>query len=298
MGLFFQVVLPIMAVFGSGFILQRIRILDVKSLATTSIYIFLPTLVFTTLYESSFNQGYTYIIVFAFFLLFMMIVINKILARVFKWNQSVESGSILTTAFMNGGNYGVPVILYSIGEAAMPYAIFFMVLQSLVMNVFGVYYASRSTSGFSRAFKTIFKMPATYAAVLAFLLQAIPWEIPESIYSTLTMVADAAIPLMMVMLGMQLASITSLKFNWQVILSAVGVRMVVSPLLAFLFVWILPIEPVLASVIIIVAAMPSAATTTMYAIEFDSEPDLVSSITLVTTLISIVTVTVLLNVIA
>lgn len=297
MQLFFQVVLPIIAVFGAGYILQRIRILDVKSLATASIYIFLPALVFTTLYESSFNQGFTYMIVFAFLLLFLIILVNKLLARIFHWEESVESGSILSTAFMNNGNYGVPVMLFSLGEAAMPYAIFFMVVQTLIMNVFGVYYASRSTSGFKVALLTIFKMPATYATVLAFVFQAIPWEIPESIYSTLTMVGDAAIPLMMVMLGMQLASITSLKFNWQVISSAVGIRMVLSPLLAFLFIWMVPVDPIIGSVLVIAAAMPSAATTTMFAIEFDSEPDLVSSVTLVTTLISIVTVTILLNII-
>ncbi|MFD1039769.1 AEC family transporter [Virgibacillus byunsanensis] len=298
MQLFFEVVLPIIAVFGVGFLLQRIRVLDVKSLATTSIYIFMPALVFTSLYESSFNQGYTIIIIFAFFLLFAMVMVNKVLAYIFKWPQSVESGSILTTAFMNGGNYGVPVMIFSLGEAAIPYAVFFMVLQSLIMNFFGVYYASRSTSGFVRAFKTIFKMPATYAAILAFVLQAIPWEIPSAAYSTLTMVGDAAIPLMMVMLGMQLASITSLNFNWQVISSAVVTRMLLSPALAFLFIWIIPVDPIIGSVIVIVAAMPSAATTTMFAIEFDTEPDLVSSITLVTTLISIVSVTVLLNILA
>jgi len=73
--------------------------------------------------------------------------------------------------------------------------------------------------------------------------------------------------------------------------------MILSPLLAFLFIWLVPGDPVINAVLVIVAAMPSAATTTMYAIKFDSEPDLVSSITLVTTLVSIVTVTVLLNVI-
>lgn len=297
MAIFFQVVLPIMAVFGAGFVLQRIRVLDVKSLAAASIYIFLPALVFTNLYEASFNQGYTVIVIYAFLLLFLMIVLIKTCARAFKWTESVESGSILTTAFMNGGNYGVPVILFSIGEEAMPYAIFLMVLQTMIMNVFGVYYASRSTSGFLRALKTIFKMPATYAAVLGIGFQAMSVSIPESVYSTLTMLGNAAIPLMMVILGMQLASITSLKFDWQVILSASITRMVISPLFALLFIWLVPVEPVIGAVIVIVAAMPSAATTTMYAIEFDSEPDLVSSITLVTTLVSIITVTVLLNII-
>lgn len=297
MGLFFEVVLPIIAVFAAGFLLQRIRVIDVKSVATVSIYIFLPALVFTSLYEAEYDQRFTIIIIFAFFLLAMMIFINKILARIFNWNQSTESATILTTAFMNGGNYGVPVILFSLGDAALPYAIFFMVLQSLVMNSFGVYYASKSTSGIPRAIKTIFKMPATYAAVLAFIFQEIPWEIPTAAYSTLTMVGGAAIPVMMVMLGMQLASITSLKFNWQILTSAVVVRMVISPLLAFLFIIALDVDSLIGSVLLIIAAMPSAATTTMYAIEFDSEPDLVSSITLVTTLLSIVTVTVLLNVI-
>lgn len=298
MGLFFEVVLPIIAVFGVGFLLQRIRVLDVKSIAAVSIYIFLPALVFTSLHEAEYDQGFTIIIIFAFFLLFMMIVINKVLARIFKWKQSVESATILTTAFMNGGNYGVPVILFSLGEAALPYAIFFMVLQSLVMNFFGVYYASKGTSGIPRAVKTIFKMPATYAAVLAFIFQKIPWEIPDPVYSTLSMVGSAAIPLMMVMLGMQLASITSLRFNWQILTSAVVIRMVISPILALLFIMALDVNTLIGSVLLIVAAMPSAATTTMYAIEFDTEPDLVSSITLVTTLVSVLSVTILLNFIA
>lgn len=297
MDLFFQVVLPIMAVFGAGFLLQRIRILDVKSLAAVSIYIFLPALVFTTLYEASFNQGYTIIVMFAFLLLFAMILCVKVFAWIFKWSDSVESGTILTTAFMNGGNYGVPVLLFSVGEAAMPYAVFLMVLQSLIMNVFGVYYASRSASGFLQACKSVLKMPATYAAILGIGFQALSINIPESVYSTLTMLSDAAIPLMMVILGMQLASITSLKFNWQVIISATGTRMILSPVLAFLFIWLVPVDPIIGAVLVVVAAMPSAATTTMYAIEFDAEPDLVSSITLVTTLVSIVTVTVLLNLI-
>ncbi|MFD2044868.1 AEC family transporter [Ornithinibacillus salinisoli] len=297
MGLFFNVILPIVAVFGAGYILQRIRILDVKSIASMSIHIFLPALVFTQLYEAEFDQSYTIILGFSFFLLIMMIVLNKILRRILKWERSVESASILTSAFMNAGNYGVPVILFSIGQEALPYAVFFMVIQTIFMNAFGVYYASRDKSGYKRAVKTILRLPATYAAVFAFILQNIAWEIPEPVFSTLSMLSGAAIPIMMVMLGMQLASITSIKFNWQVIISALTIRMIVAPLLTFAFILVLDVDPIIGTVLFILASMPSAATTTMYAIEFDTEPDLVSSITLVTTLFSIVSITVLLNLI-
>src|SRR5699024_11282399 len=92
-----------------------------------------------------------------FVLFYVMVILNKILAKVFKWKQKTESASILATGFMNSGNYGLPVVLFSLGQAALPYAIFIMVIQSLQNNFFGIYYASRSTSGISRALKNIMK---------------------------------------------------------------------------------------------------------------------------------------------
>ncbi|MFS0674080.1 AEC family transporter [Ornithinibacillus sp. 179-J 7C1 HS] len=296
MNIFINVILPVISVFVLGFILQRFKPINIKAVSTVSIYIFLPALVFTKLYEATFDKSYTVLILFAFVQLGAMILLSKLAKKVFKWSRSVESASILTSGFMNAGNYGVPVILFAIGDEAIPFAIFFMVIQTMFMNSFGVYYASRSSNGVGQAFLKIFKMPATYAAIFAIILQNISWEIPETIYSTLTMLGGAAIPIMMVVLGMQLATITSIKFNWQVIISTVFNRMVIGPLLAIGFVSLLDVDPIVAIVIIIVAAMPSAATTTMYAIQFDSEPDLVSSITLVATVFSVVSLTILLNV--
>jgi len=295
MSLFLNVILPIMVVFASGFILQRVRLLDVKSVSAVTLYILSPALIFVTLYDAEFDSGFMVIIVYMFVLFFMMVFLNKILAKLFKWSPSTESASILATGFMNSGNYGLPVVLFSVGSAAVPYAIFIMVVQALQNNFFGVYYASRSTSGMKMAFENILKMPTTYAAILAFIFQFFSIGIPESVHSTLTMVGDAAIPVMMIMLGMQLGSMTGLKLNWQVVTSAVLLKMIVAPIIAFLFVLIVDVDPIIATVLITISAMPTAATTTMYAIEFDTEPELVSSITLISTIISIVTLTVLLN---
>ncbi|MFA1821910.1 AEC family transporter [Virgibacillus oceani] len=298
MSLFLNVILPIIAVFASGFILQRIRLLDVKSVSAVSIYILMPSLVFVGLYDAEFDSSYVIIIIYMFVLFFLMVFLNKMLARLLNWSPSTESASILSTGFMNSGNYGLPVVLFSIGGAALPYAIFIMVIQSLQNNFFGVYYASRSTSGMKRALINILKMPTTYAAILAMLFQPLNVEVPEAVYSTLAMVGDAGIPVMMIVLGMQLASITGIKINWQVIVSAVTLKMVVAPLFAFLFVWLMDVDPLIGVILIIISAMPTAATTTMYAIEFDTEPDLVSSITFISTVVSVVSLTILLNIVA
>ncbi len=297
MMLFLSVILPIMAVFASGFILQRIRILDVKSISTVSLYILSPALIFVTLYDAEYDSGFFIILIYMFVLFYLMVALNKLLARIFKWEPDTESASILATGFMNSGNYGLPVVLFSVGEAAVPYAIFIMVVQALQNNFFGIYYASRSTNGIRRACENILKMPTTYAAILAFIFKYVAVPIPDAIHSTLAMVGDAAIPVMMIMLGMQLGSITGLKLNWQVVTSAVTLKMIIAPAIAYLFVFIVDVDPIIASVLIIISAMPTAATTTMYAIEFDSEPELVSSITLISTLVSIVTLSVLLNIV-
>ncbi|BAC14548.1 AEC family transporter [Oceanobacillus iheyensis] len=297
MSLFIEVIMPIMAVFASGFILQRIRLLDVKSVSAVCLYILTPALVFVTLYDATFDSGFVIIVIYMFALFFIMVFINKVLAKLFGWNSNKESAAILATGFMNSGNYGLPVVLFSIGPAAVPYAIFIMVVQALQNNFFGVYYASRSTSGMKKAMKNVLKMPTTYAAVFAFICSWLSITIPDFIHSTLTMVGDAAIPVMMIMLGMQLGSLIGLKLDWQVVVSSVSLKMIIAPLIAWLFVSIIDVDPLIATVLIIISAMPTAATTTMYAIEFDTEPELVSSITFISTIVSVITLTILLNII-
>src|SRR5699024_11238239 len=122
---------------------------------------------------------------------------------------------------MNSLNYRLPVVLFSLGNAALPYAIFIMVIQSLQNNFFGIYYASRSTSGISRALKNIMKMPTTYAAILAFIFHYFNVVVSESIFSTLYMDGDTAISFIMIMLGIQLTSIVGLIIDCQLVISGV-----------------------------------------------------------------------------
>lgn len=297
MSLFLNIILPIIAVFGIGFVLQRARGLNVQSLAVVSIYVLSPALVFSGLYEADLNSDYLIIAVFMMVLFYAMVAINKVLARIFRWDQSVESASILATGFMNSGNYGLPVVLFSFGEVALPYAIFIMIVQSIQNNFFGIYYASRSTSGMLIAFANVMKMPATYAAILAFFFQYMQVELPTPITDTVSMVGMAAIPMMMIILGMQLAKTRISRQNVPVIASGVMLKMIAAPIIASVFVWLVDVDPLIGAVLIIISAMPTAATTTMYAIEFDTQPDLVSSITFISTVISIVTLSVLLNIV-
>ncbi|KHE66759.1 AEC family transporter, partial [Halobacillus sp. BBL2006] len=154
MTIFFQVVLPVVLVFFAGYVLQKILKLEIKSISTVALYIMLPCLVFKTFYEAEFDRDYLMMVVFSALLLFGILAIDKLAAKVLRYDTPTESGLILSTAFMNAGNYGAPIVLFAFGEEGFVYSVSFMVLQQIVMNFFGVYYAAKGAAGMTMAIKT------------------------------------------------------------------------------------------------------------------------------------------------
>ncbi len=294
MTVFIQVVLPVLLVFGAGYLLQKLAKLDLKSVSTVALYIMLPCLVFKTFYNAELNGEYVMMLVFSILLLVSILVINKIVAKVKGYDASMESGLILSTAFMNSGNYGAPIILFAFGEAGFVYSVSFLVLQAIIMNFFGVYYAARGKSGLRMAIVSVLKMPPTYAVIVALIMNLGSLKMPGNLMSSVELLANASIPMVMVVLGMQLAGISIKNMDWSKVSYASIVRLIASPAIAFGLTLFLPMSDLMASVLIVSAAMPSAATTTIYAVQFDSKPELVSSITLMTTLLSVVTIPILL----
>ncbi|WP_173915569.1 AEC family transporter [Halobacillus sp. Marseille-Q1614] len=298
MAIFIEVVLPVILIFLSGFLLQKFMRMEIKSISTVVLYIMLPCLVFETFYRAEFNQEYAMMIAFSILLLVCILLINKLAARVANYSTAVESGLILSTAFMNAGNYGTPIVLFAFGEQGFVYAVSFMVIQQIVMNFFGVYYAAKGAAGFRLAIQTVLKMPPTYAVILALIAKFTSIPVSNNVLSSIGLVGQAAIPVVMILLGMQLANITIKQLDWSKVTYASILRLVVSPFIAWGLTLLLPMNDLMASVLIIAAAMPSAATTTMYAVQFDAKPDLVSSITLITTLLSVITIPIALNILS
>jgi predicted permease len=294
MQIFVQVMLPVILIFLLGYVVQCWKRIDLRAISTLVIYILTPSLVFRTFYITELNNQYLMIVVFSLILFFILVGLNMLYNRLRKYSQSVESGLVLSVGFMNGGNYGAPVLLFAYGEVAFAYAISILVIHAIMMNFFGGFYANRSKGGIRSAFLAVLKLPAIYAAVLALSLQTFNLQMPANFFAAVDLVASAAIPVVMLILGMQLAEMKLKALDWDKISYGTAVRLFISPAIAYVLVHFLPIEPLLQKTLIVTAAMPSAAMAVIFAIQFDAEPKLVSSITFISTLLSIVTVTALL----
>lgn len=291
-----NVIIPVCLIFFVGYIGQKIFRLNIKSVSTVALYLMTPALMFQTFYKTELNRTFLQIVIYVVLLSVIIIWLMKGIGIFRKYTPSVTSSLILATAFMNNGNFGAPVVLFAYGDKGFQYAVIILTLHTMIISTFGVYYAAKGRMDIKSSLFSILKMPMIWGSIAGLLWQYLHIPLPENMYNAISLVADAAIPTVMITLGMQLAELKPGNLQWGKISLALIVRLLISPVIAWAIAYCLGAEPLLEKVMIVSAAMPAAAITTMYALQYDSEPDLVSSITLFGTLLSVITLSILLTV--
>ncbi|HZG71064.1 MAG TPA: AEC family transporter [Chondromyces sp.] len=294
---FIMIVLPAFLIFLIGYIGQKTIGFNIKSISTAALYLMYPFLSFRTFYTNSMTIEYIYIFIFCILLCATMTGVVLITSKIRKSPRSITAAFILSGVFMNAGNYGTPIILFAFGGAGFDYAIIMMIVQSLLMNTIGLYIAAMGgseKSSMKESLMKVAKMPMIHGAIIGAFFHAASITVPESVMGAIDLVADATIPTIMIVLGMQLAAFNKQRVKLSDVSLIVMIKMFLSPLAAYIIITLMPIEGLLAGILIILSAMPSAANTAMVSLQFNTEPDLVSFTTLVTTIISIVTIPLLL----
>jgi predicted permease len=299
---FLAVLLPVLFIFAIGYIGQKTLHINPRNVSKMAVYLLMPFLAFRTFYEQELNSVYLYLAIFALGLCYGTIAVVYGISYFKKYTKNESSSLILSSAFMNNGNYGTPVALFAFGAAGFDIAIVLMVIQSLVMSTIGIYYAAKGSedkqTGMKEALLAVFKMPVVYGSLAGITLQLGNVSIPDMFYKSIDLVANAAIPSVMIILGMQLATITVKKLEVEKLLYSIGIKLALAPLIAYLFASILPVSDLVGDIMILMAAMPSAANTTLLSLEYNTKPEFVSSVTLVSTIASVVTLPIILALIS
>jgi predicted permease len=133
-------------------------------------------------------------------------------------------------------------------------------------------------------------IPAVYGAAAALLTLSLGIRIPETVMAPITLLSDAALPMMILVLGMQLE-----RASWPerpgVVAAAVLVSLVLTPLVALGIAHLVGLQGAAFRAGVLQTSMPTAVITTILAVEFDVLPDFVTSVVFVSTLLSPLTVT-------
>ncbi|MBE0599445.1 MAG: AEC family transporter [Desulfuromonadales bacterium] len=292
--LFVQIILPVFLVVFSGFVLERTAKLDFRTLSVSSLYLFSPCLVFSALMkqEVSFSLAGQ---IGLFMLLYTaaMLILSLTAGYLLRFDRETRSALHLATVMMNIGNFGLPLTWFAFGQPGLEISILTFFFFNLVLSSLAIVLAQGSTATLRQAVTNAMKIPIFHAGILALALQAIGARVPELVLRPVDLLGQAAIPLMLVLLGMQLAR-TRLQSGAGFFSLAALLRLAVAPLLALALTWLLGIGGLAQKVIILQTSTPSAILPLLYALKFGSRPDLVAGAIFVTTLLSAISLTILL----
>lgn len=296
MAVFWKVLFPVLLIFAGGFLLQKIFRLDIKPITTLSVYLLLPLLVFETFYTTPIDGSFLMIFLATVAIMSALIAVAFLSGKVLRFKKEDIGALLLSTVFPNSGNFGIPVAMFAFGHKGLLYGMPVMIIHNVLMGTFGVYFAAGGKGGFRTAVRTVLTQPSNYAVIVGVVMEQLNLHLPANIYQSVQLVGNTTIPIIMVVLGMQLANVRMGDIAGGKISLVLLIRLIGSPLIAWGICLLLQFNPVLTAVIVLLSAMPSAANTTMYAIQFDAQPKFVSSCTFVTTVTSILTLAVLLNI--
>ncbi|MFB6121985.1 MAG: AEC family transporter [Haloferacaceae archaeon] len=304
--IFLTAILPIVAMAGAGVVLGRFHAVDIDPLNVVTVYLLLPALIFHSIATATLAQPTLVRVGVATAAYIVgMLVLTEVVGRVLGESEPVLSALVLVSTFPNSGNYGIPLSEFAFGDVGRSTAVLFLTVQAVLTYTVGVYIASRSGGGSALAnTKQMVKVPLVYAVVAALLAR---WAgvVPPAdgtAMVTVKLVGDASIPLMLVILGVQLA-----ETDYASALARVGVvnllKMAVAPLVGVGIALLVGFENrTVARTFVLECATPAAITPLLLLLEFGGDArvgggvtvaEYVSTAVLTTTLVSIPVLTLL-----
>ena len=299
MTILLNVVLPVFLVAGVAAVAQPRLRLDVRTVSRASFYLFSPALVFDALVRSRLTgREFGQIAVVLIVTTLVLWGAGVLLARGLNLDGPTRSAFLIAVLLMNAGNYGLPVSLFAFGEEGLARATVYFTVSALITSSLGVYLAASGRAGSAVALRRVFSVPITYAAFLGLGLTLLGRTPPEPIAKMVHLLGQAAIPVMLTVLGIQLVNTfqDGIRLTHTRALGAVlGLRLLVAPLVAFGLGTVLGLSLLTRNVVTVQSAMPTAVVTTILATEFEANAPFVALSVFVTTVVSLLTTALWLN---
>jgi predicted permease len=289
-----NIVFPVFVLIGLGYLLRRTLNIDIRSVSRTVLYVLNPCLVFNSIVRSELSGAdFTRIVLFVLLNMALVWTLSWVVVRMMRFDQMTENAFYLGTLFTNSGNYGLSLTLFAFGQPGLDRAVIYFVTSAILVNTLAVYLASRGRAGARESLRNVLRVPLPYVLIAALLVRATGLVVPEPLAKPIATAGNAAVPVLLLVLGMELSQ-TRLDRQLWAVGAATVVRLVGAPLLALLQAPLIGVTDLTRQVCIVEASTPTAVFTIVMAHEFGTGPRFVTSVVFVSTLLSMVSLTVLL----
>lgn len=329
-----EVILPIFSIIILGFLLKRFGGVQPKPFSRTQLYILSPALVFSAMARAD-GMTFTVLKIFLYIAILSGVILGAAqgIAHLMRGTREDRQAMSLAAVFMNSGFYGIPVCMLAFGDIGFVYATAYVVASATLQSTLGIFIASAGQRRVPEALLTVFKVPLIWSIVIARLLAHFDALPSEPFMKMINLLGQSAIPLGLLLLGMQLEGVVRDIMGRKAAatagkgasgddsgrgeeeggataegacpepgmsyvrggLIAAALRIVGGFLVALVVIRLFDFEPTLKKVIIVESSMPTAVNAVVYATEFRCRPKLVAVGILAATLGSMATITLILE---
>lgn len=294
-------IIPIFALIALGFLVSKKFELNINTLSKLIFYVFAPCFIFVYLYKTNIPLEMMKVMIIAFMILGANMLIAAFVSRIRGYSEGMKNAFANSIIFYNSANIGIPLITLVFSSEPFvinretPYLNIALAAQIMVLTVqnistytIGFMNAGKANTQWKDTFIKVFKMPAIYAIVLAFIFKALPYDFKSfPLWSSLNYASNAMVSVSLIALGVQLSRTHIKLSNTEVYLSSF-IRLLIGPILAIIFIHLFQMEGIIAQVIMISSSVPTAVNSALIAVEYNNHPDFASQAVMVSTLLSAV----------
>ena len=273
---------------------------DIQTISRAAFYIFSPALVLDSLINSDVSGDEFGLIALATTLTLLTVWgLGEVIAQLLRLNKGTQAAFLVSITSPNSANYGLPVVLFALGETGLARAALYVTVNSLIRSSLGVYLSARGSIASSiSVLRRVFSVPVIYAAVVGLVLNLARIQVPEPIIKAAHILGQGLVPASLLVLGSQI--VETFREQRQIsqkpaLAIAVFTRLVAAPLIAVIISTLLGLEGLTQKVVILETATPTAVMSLVLATEFDTDVPFAALSILVTTLVSFATVALWLN---
>ncbi|WP_295109620.1 AEC family transporter [Ruminococcus sp.] len=256
-----------------------------KQLSAVALHIVNPLLIFMS-YQSAYSSKLLRGLLWSFLLSGLSFAVTIGLSTLLiKKKRPEHDLERFSAVYSNCGFIGIPLIRGIYGAEGVLYLTAYITLFNILIWTHGLMTMKGSKD--MKSFLNSLKAPSVVAVFIGLIFYLLQIRLPDFLRKSLQYVSDMNTPLAMLIAGSAAAQtnvVKALKNSGLYIVAAL--KLVALPLAAMALLHFIPAPHMVQMVVLIASACPVATTGTMFAIQYDKNPERCSEFFAVTTLLS------------
>lgn len=293
----YETIIAIVVLILIGYICRRIGLLkpdDAKILNKIVVYLAIPSLIFLAMYNADLSDTVTLgtITLICITIGILCGGIAYLFASLRNYSKETRWGLVTASAMLNSGFLGYPVVLGVFGSIGLVSAVFYDLGSVILFIFFGFLLILVYGGNYQGIFKESVFFPSIIAISLGVLTNIFQLPLGSLVPDILDYLSGAAIPLIMLSLGLSL-EFKEVKEYFAAASFVSVIRLVISPLIAIVFASLLGLSGVNFQVTVVQAGMPSGMLTMVLAIIYNLDIKITAACVFLSTALSMVSLTAL-----